>query len=208
MIEFVPWEKYPSLTEDRLSTVASAIKDGRHSAVTDHEPSKGDDHWTLGCVAYKRACFAISSIEPSHDWLKVLPEEQNRFTFSVGGVPLKFYTGTAEDPPSRSLAISYAELCSIQNCFDFGAAPDAEHLLRLAVETDATGEVQRVILVELDAGNVANIYTVPLKSEGGSVLPMKTKPIDVGAPELKTLDEEEADRRKRESGTDRQRDAG
>jgi hypothetical protein len=207
MIEFVPWEKYPSLTKDRLSTVASAIKDGRHSAVTSHEPSKGDDRWTLGCVAYKRVCFNISSIEPLHEWLRILPEEQNRFTFSIGSVPVKFYKGYAEDPPSRSLAVSYAELCSIQSCFDFGVVPDTEHILRLAVEIDMTGEVQKIILVELDEGNVANIYTIPVSSLNSSILPMKSKAIDVGAPELKTLEEEEAEKQKRESGADKQRDA-
>jgi hypothetical protein len=208
MVEFAPWEKYPSLTSDRLVVIASAIKEARHSAVLNHEPSKGDNIWTLGCVAYKRSCFAIVSIEPSYDWLKILPEDQNRFIFSVGAVPLKFYRGMAEDPPNRSLAVSFTELCSIQYCFDFGVVPDGKHILRLAVETDAAGEVKRVILVELDGGNVANLYTVPLGSDVSSVLPMQTKAIDVGPPELKTMEEEEADRRKTESGADRKRNAG
>jgi hypothetical protein len=206
MMEFNPWEKYPGFTKERLCILAEAIQKGRHSAVADYQPSKGDDYWTLGCVAYRRACFEIRKLEASHDWLKILHEEQNRFTFSVDGIPVKFYKGTADDPPTRSLAVSYAELISIQTVLDFGGIPDDEHILRFAVETDATGEVQRITLVELDGGTVTNKYTIPLDVATPSVLPMKAKAVDVGPPILKTVEETEAERKKKENGAE-QRDA-
>src|SRR5258708_2263072 len=111
MANFIPWEKYQALTLDRLIIIAGIVRYGRHLAVLDHQPSKGDDAWTLGCLAYRRTCYAIEQATEQYPWLTVLPEEQNRFTFAIGSIPLKQYHGPAGCPPSRSLAVSFAELC-------------------------------------------------------------------------------------------------
>lgn len=80
MQTFVPWEKYPGLSPEKLSTVADLLKQGRHLAVLSHEPDKGDNAWTLGCLAYRRTCYLIEQSQAAHDWLRVIPEPQNRFT--------------------------------------------------------------------------------------------------------------------------------
>lgn len=202
MADFFPWERYPALTLDRLMIVADVIRGGRRLAVLDHQPSKGDDVWTLGCVAYKRCCFAITRAAEEYPWLTVLPEEQNRFTFAIGSLPLKFYHGLGDNPPSRSLAVSFAELGSIQMCLDSGTLPDKDHILRLAVETDATGDAKNVILVELDEdGNVTGSFTIP--ESGASIRPMTASPVDPGPPSFTPRQEEETqDRRERRTGTE------
>lgn len=198
---FVPWEKYPALKLERLIAVAAAIRSGRNSAVLSHEPSKGDNFWTLGCVAYQRCCYALTELSDRCNWLTVLPEEQNRFTFAVGGVPLKFYKGPADDPPSRSLAVSYAELGSIQQSFDFGFMPDCHHLLRLAVETDRSGDVESVILVELEeSGDVTDTYRIP--DGTASIRPMMPNPVDPGPPTFTPLVADDATLPDASTGTD------
>jgi len=203
MAEFFPWDKYLALTLDRLIIVADIIRAGRHLAVLDHQPSKGDDAWTLGCLAYKRSCFAVTQAVEHHPWLTVLPEEQNRFTFAIGSIPLKFYHGLADNPPSRSLAVSFAELGSIQLCLNYGTLPDKDHILRLAVETDATGDAKNVILAELDQdGNVTATFTIP--ERGASIRPMTPSPVDPGPPSFTSHEEEKRkkDRRERRTGTE------
>ena len=190
MDSFVPWEKYPALELDRLVIVASAIRKGRASAVADHKPSEGDDAWTQGCLAYRRCCFSLAEASAEHRWLTILPEEPNRFTFAISGIPLKFYKGFADDPPSRSLARSFAELGSIQQSLDFGNVPDLKHLLRVAVETDGTGAAKAIMLVELDeSGNVTGTFTIP--DAGTGVLSMRPKPIDPGPPSFTPIQNEE-----------------
>jgi hypothetical protein len=45
-----------------------------------------------------------------------------------------------------------------------------DRVLRLAVEIDATGEVENIILVEMDtAGTVTETYRIPLDNEAGKV---------------------------------------
>lgn len=198
MSDFVPWEKYPALTLDRLIVVANAIREGRHSAVEDYQPSKGDDSWVLGCTAYKRSCFQLGMVAREHSsWFSIIKEENNRFTFSVGSIPLKLYQGPANDPPSRSLAISYAELINIQQCLDFGVIPTEGYILRLAVETDEKGDSKSVILVELEGGNVSGVFRIP---EGGAtILPMRPPAIDPGAPTFTPREQEERIEMKRKA---------
>ena len=120
MADFIPWEVYPSLTEHRLSIVSALLRKGRHSAVMSHSPSEGDDAWTLGTVAYRRSCYAIETGAKEYDWLKIMPEEQGRFTFSIGSNPVKFYKGAGDDPPSKSLAVSFSELQQMNLAFGVG----------------------------------------------------------------------------------------
>ena len=53
MSNFEPWQKYPDLTRDRLSVIATIIRDVRHRCVMLHEPDEGDGPWSLGCRAYE-----------------------------------------------------------------------------------------------------------------------------------------------------------
>ena len=67
-----------------------------------------------------------------------------------------------------------------------------DRILRLAVEIDATGEVENVILVEMDtAGNVTETYRVPLDGVAGKVTLLQPKPVELGPPQVEPLAKED-----------------
>jgi hypothetical protein len=73
-----------------------------------------------------------------------------------------------------------------------------DRVLRLAVEVDATGEVEDVILVEMDtAGMVTETYRIPLDNEAGKVTPLQLKPVELGPPQVEPLAAEEGEAEKK-----------
>lgn len=178
-----PWQKFPSLTEQRLRAIAEIIRDVRHKAVMTHEPHIGDDEWVLGCRSYKRVCYEIakSSIGRFKDWLSIVEEDSRKkkrvkiapavlnpelhFVFAIGGVPLRFYKGAADEPTGKALNQRHPEIDMFQLALEFVQAPEFDKVLRLAVETDEIGEVERVVLVELDLdGKPYNPWVIPLET--------------------------------------------
>src|SRR4051812_25887297 len=109
MIE--PWSVSPRLTSERLVTLARAAVRVRAEALPSHRPELGDDSWSFGCVAYRRTCYALKSLELSgeHPWLRI-EERGLAFRLSVDHVPLRFYRGEAERPTSRSVAQSVRDM--------------------------------------------------------------------------------------------------
>jgi hypothetical protein len=199
--DFLPWVKYPELTKKRLSTVAALIRIARESAVLRHDPASGDGPWGLGCSAYERTCFAIEQGAAEHEWLSVLPDKEQhlRFAFAIGHIPFRLYRGEPGDPPSRYLATSYAEIHQRQLALDFGVTIPSDGILRLAVETDATGRALRISLVELnEARQVIGSYVIPFEeAEGEFTVPLKPLPVDLPAAALEPLQQPADEPRKR-----------
>jgi hypothetical protein len=185
MNTFEPWIRYPQLTKDRLSTIAKLLRDVRQETVKLHDPDAGDTEWSLGCRIYSRSCFAITEASAKHDWLDVLAEQEPlRFSFAIGRIPFRFYRGNADDPPGRYIETTFAELNQRQYVLEIEGLRLPDHVLRLAIETDASRLVSSVILVELDeAGNVINTYAVPFDAES-NVTPLKSPPIVLPPVEL------------------------
>ncbi len=98
--EFIPWKKYPELTQERLATVAALIRAVRENAAGLHDPKAGDGAWGLGCRAYERMCFAIEKACETHSWLTIVPEKEKplRFTFAIGHVPFRILSRRAWRP--------------------------------------------------------------------------------------------------------------
>lgn len=161
---FCPWNHYPALTEERLRTLADLIRRVRHEVVALHSPNEGDNEWSLGCRAYARICYAIKRATEHFDWLTVLPDPGKplRFVFAIGQVPIRFYRGDANDPPGRYLISTHAERMARQMAFEFEGIPALDRFLRIAVDTNALGEADRVALVEFDeVGSLLNVYLIP-----------------------------------------------
>ena len=89
---------------------------------------------------------------------------------------------------------------SIQECLDFGVIPTDGYLLRIAVETDDTGESKSVILVELEGGNVSGAFRIP--DGGAAIIPMKPPAVDPGAPTFTPLEQERKEDRRKGTGTE------
>lgn len=192
---FGPWSKYPPLEEERLIVIANILRTVRHEAVLLHEPGVGDNAWSLGCRVYVRECHAVRAAAQKYPWLKILDEaEPLRFTFAIGTIPVRFYTGEAEGAPGRYLERTHAEVHQQQLAFQIDGLRLIDSVLRLAVETDTNGEVENVFLVEMDtAGNVTESYRIPLNGQAANVTPLQPKPVELGPPQVEPLAAEETE---------------
>jgi hypothetical protein len=179
--EIEPWLKYPDLTQSRLTVLANEIRRVRSECVALHQPEAGDGDWSLGCRVYQRTFFAIKELAKTVDWLTINQElKALQFSFSVGSVPLRYYKGDPDDPPSRYLMHSDGELQHIQLCFEFEGLPSANTILRLAVDVDATRQASSVSLVEIDEfKEVIGKYRIPFDVQTTNVRPMQTPPVNM-----------------------------
>ncbi|MGH7484085.1 MAG: hypothetical protein ACREMY_00600, partial [bacterium] len=153
---------------------------------------------------YKRICFAISkaAIGEHREWLSVI-ESDNRelareamapavlnpelhFVFGIGGLPLRFYKGSADEKTGKSLKRQYPEIHAFQFVMEFVDQPVYDRVLRLAVEIDDAGEVTGVVLVQLDKeGNPHNPWPIQLDIPVSKVVtPFRStdKEKEIGAP--------------------------
>lgn len=169
-----PWEIHPDLTEERLAFLARLIRSVRAEAVDAHDPTKGDTSWGLGCRSHERTLYSITNAAAgiASSWLRVI-EPGLHFVFAAGTVPLRFYRGEAEKPPTKSLQRNYAELVQAQTSFSIPgfAAPtisDHKYIWRIAIETGFDGAVDRVVLVEVseDGEAMRTTYEIPETAAG------------------------------------------
>lgn len=161
MIDSKPWQVHPALQEERLCFLANIIKKVRHKALLLHEPIEGDTNWGLGCRVHERTCNAIKLSAEEQPWLEVI-DPSLHFVFSVGGVPIRFYRGEAENPNPRQLSRKYSEIEAQQCAFAF-AVENSVWLWRMAIETDLDGEVMRIVMVQVsESGDIKNMWAIPL----------------------------------------------
>jgi hypothetical protein len=203
MSDFEPWQKYPDLTRDRLSVIATIIRDVRHSCVILHDPDEGDGPWGLGCRAYERICFAIRRATLLYNWLQIIPEKSSlAFSFAIGNVPFRFYRGDPDEPPFHYQSKSYGETNYIQLhlALDMGNIKSLDGVFRLAVETNDL-EVSTVTLVETDVdGSPINSYLVPFDEGATNLVSIQaTPPVDLPPVVAEPLGKEE-ETKKREKG--------
>ena len=200
MDTFEPWVAYPPLTQLRLSTIATLLRDVRQKTVDKHESTDGDSEWSLGCRIYSRSCFAITQAAANYDWLRILNErEVLRFTFAIGNTPLRFYKGNADDPPGKYMETTFAELNQQQLTLEIDGISLRNVVLRLAIETDAARLASRVILLEMDeSGSITNTYEIPFNAEGSNVVPLVVPPVSLPPVGLPTTEEAEEEVRNRD----------
>lgn len=191
--EFEPWLKYPGLTQERLSTVAAILRDTRSETIRLHDAAGGDSAWSLGCRIYARTCHALTAAAEKHDWLTIVPEKESlRFTFAVGGVPLKFYRGDVGDPPGHCRIVSEAEEAQRQLCLDLEGINTHDRLLRLVVEANSEGLTSSVTLIEMAKnGKPTGQYTIPSDARASKTVPIQHKAIDLPPVHLEPLGAEE-----------------
>lgn len=190
--DWTPWTNYPQLTQERLSTVASTIRQARRDTLILYDPLGGDNSWSHGCRAYVRSVFALKEASKTYSWLKVLPEpEPLRATFAIGGIPFRFYHGLPDDPPTHYLGTTFVEVSQRQMVFKAGfegLLRPLDKIFRIAVETDTQGETREIYWVEVDnAGNVTNSYVIPRVLEKHNVTPAQPAPIELPPPTVEPL---------------------
>ena len=176
-----PTEKYPPLTDERLSLIASTLREVRDTTLTLYDPLGGDNPWSHGCRVYARSCYRVKQLAQRQAWLSIIEEEPKPiFTFAIEGIPIRFYKGPPEDPPANYLVTTYGELLQRQLFKDLRPL---DKILRISVETDREGRVSTVKLVELDeAGGATGVYLIPFAVTPSKIVPIESKPIEVEAP--------------------------
>lgn len=159
MCELFPWDRHPDLSQDRLVLIAKEIAKVRDEALLTHEEKKGDSPWGFGCRALERQIYAIKKLAEEESWLTIL-EDKRHFVFQIGEVPVRFYKGRANKPKINSLQRRNLELEAQQKAFAF--MQEQGWMWRLAIETDETGRVTRIVAVEisLSSNNKENVIAV------------------------------------------------
>jgi hypothetical protein len=177
-----PHDLHPDLSWDRLDFLANVIVRVRHETALMHQPKKGDNLWSLGCRSFARTCFAFAQaalVDREPDWLGVLNSESH-FVILVGGVPVRFYSGDPENPPSRALRRHNPELEAAQYALGLVTTNKSRlGIVRLIVERGKNNEVGGITLVNLDSeGNILNAWAIPLPPIDGRLT--KTTPPPTG----------------------------
>lgn len=159
---------HEGLTPERLGIVAQLIRDARSSCVELFDPDNGDTPWDFGCRAYSRSCHRIKAVSVFYDWLEVVEDAGTKFSFAIDGVPLRFYRGEPDEPPERTLRRRYPEVEALQLAFSFMKDFGPEQMLRLAIETDHEGGLERITLVQVDKkGSLYGRYEIPFALGAG-----------------------------------------
>jgi len=199
MSDFKPWTKYPSVTQERLAAIANVIRRVRSETVALHDPEHGDNEWSLGCRVYSRTCFAIRAAAKEFPWLTILHETEDlRFSFALGEIPFRFYTGDADDPPIRYLHATFGELQHLQAVLPIEGIRSLDSILRLAVETDNHREALTVTLVEMDqSGQPTEKYTIPFDVLHTNISPLQVQPIDLPPAAVEPIKKEEKQDKRR-----------
>lgn len=160
-----PHDYHPDLKEDRLLTLAQFFADTRREIVALHEPIAGDDGWSLGCRSFARWRNLILKKWIAHEWewLEIV-NPGKKFIFSIGAVPVRFYRGSAEKPPARTLANSAQELTQLSLAFPVTSELYRDLKWRFAIETDNSGNPSAVIFAGLSVeenGSVVCHWKLP-----------------------------------------------
>jgi hypothetical protein len=170
-----PWELAPELTEGRLRKLAATIERARSGALDGHDPEQGDSDWSLGCRAYSRTCGALSKLalaeaKSATPWFTA-EFEGLACLLRIGGVPIKFYHGSPNDPSQRALrgldAAARDALSGQTSLFSYLPSYEAReewHWL-MAVETHgAGGSVSSVVIFQATvSGSMRNPWPIPLE---------------------------------------------
>jgi hypothetical protein len=177
---FLPWNAYPSVTAERLSIVADKLRRARNDTLKLYDPIGGDTPWSHGCRAHVRQIKAVLDAAKEYDWLTVLPDEEAlRFTFAIGGMPIRFYRGAPAEIPEHHLHRTFAEIRQLQLVLIPEVRKTAK-ILRMAIELDAEGNASEISLVELDVlGKPLNTYLIPQMVTKSNVIPAQTQAIEL-----------------------------
>jgi hypothetical protein len=158
-----PWDYHPDLTADRLIRVAKCIELGRNDALDRHNEAIGDNGWTLGCCAFRFACFRIGKMVEGDEnsWFELV-DPSLQFIFKIGPVAVRFYRGAADDPNVRTLRRTFPELKQLGLAFPDDEGSDL--LYRFAVETDFDGSISAIKFVGLRGESPVFCWQVPYES--------------------------------------------
>lgn len=167
-----PWEHHPAFERDRLITIGLLIQRGRNDALDRYNPGVGSNGWTLGCEGFAFQKHQIIEASADIEWLGII-DPGMQFIFTIGGVPVRFYRGTPDDPNERTLKQTFSELKQLSL---FAAeeliqlTPDPAY--RFAVETDLDGAIAAITFAVLAGDTPVLTWLVPLDEPVTKISPL------------------------------------
>jgi hypothetical protein len=143
-----PWDLHPALSEERLRLCGRLLANARRDALAMASLEMGDDPWSVGCRAFAFGRQRLRRVAEAgtYPWLRVL-DESHHFVFLIDQVPVRFYRGPAEEPNARTRRRHENEAQQLSLALGEEAADGL--VFRFAVETTATGGVERVVFLAL-----------------------------------------------------------
>ena len=153
-----PIDYHADLQDERLAALAQFFASTRIEAVASHAPLSGDDGWSLGCRAFARCRNLLiqKCARREWDWLGIV-NPGKKFIFSIGHVPVRFYRGSYQKAPARTLTESPEELRQLSLAFHSSKPDYVDLKWRFAIETDAYGEPISVIFAGLSKSDGAAV---------------------------------------------------
>lgn len=159
-----PHHCHPDLQEERLLTLAQFFASTRSQVVSLHDPFSGDDAWSLGCRGFARWRNLLIQKSKTGEWPWLgIVNPGKKFIFSIGAVPVRFYRGSVNRPPFRTLASNAQELTQMSLAFATEDNQFGNLKWRFAIETDYLGEPSAVIFAGLagEDGSVVCHWKLP-----------------------------------------------
>jgi hypothetical protein len=208
--EWIPWERYPGLTLDKLLVTADIVRQARTGAAEDHHPEKFETNWSLGVSGYERTCGQLTWSQQEYPWLCVTSGAGGgpvHFVMTVAGHAMRFYRGEPDEIPTRYKTLSFPELIELQKAHVLNSSLAENRGLRLAVDLDrSSGMPTDIYLVEMDepTGNPINVFLIPARAHSTTVI--EFTPQGPPAVELPPVSAEaiegEAEEKKDKTGSD------
>jgi hypothetical protein len=194
---FLPWDAYSPLNAERLSIVADKLRKARNDTVKLYDPFGGDTPWSHGCRAHVRQIKAILDAAKEYVWLTILPDEEGlRFTFAIGGIPIRFYRGAPDEIPKHHLHRTFAEIRQLQLVL-IPELRKTDKILRMAIELDTEGNASEISLVELDIfGEPLSAYSIPQSLAKSNIVPVQAQAIELPPLQPEPLVDMQSDTRK------------
>ena len=140
-----PSDYHNDLQPERLQAIAGLIFGAARSAYHRHEPHRGDDRWSLGCVRFARIRNLLLDQAKNERWKWFgIVNDSKRLIFSIGVVPVRFCRGRLTNPPERTLAVWNDEVYQRSLAF-----PEDKTLAnitwRLLIETGHLGDPTKLV---------------------------------------------------------------
>lgn len=162
-----PSDFHTDLKEENIIEVVQMITAAYEEAVDHMLEDKGDTNWGLGCRRYEWARQNIRNAANSdeHNYLSLLEDEGNKFTFLIGGVPVRFKRGDSENI-DKNIFTQYQNEANQLSLLSFYGLPDpCELSWRILMEVDAFGSVIRSVFIgATESGYTKCFWEVPYSS--------------------------------------------
>jgi len=154
-----------AFNQEHLQLLAQILVEKRADVIDRHDPEElGDTNQSLGTRAYECTRTSIIKFSKTFEWLNTITQN-GRFTFSIDGIPIRFWRGDYQKVPQKKL-IRSRELEHQMKLFPENEKISQDFHWYLVIETDfVTKQANKVFLVQYDDhGNILSCNEITLKN--------------------------------------------